>query len=322
MINPKDIPVDIDEVRMWAVGYREFHNPPLSWAQFSQESGIPAGTLQPFCSGNYQGDNQKIAQRLFRFMQAVESQRTRQQSIPSDPGFFETETSTRIQTLLELAHMGRITLVATSPGTGKTMTVRDYSERAQPVWIATMKPSCHSLNAMVLEVHKALGLEPRYQYAAAASRVVIDRIKGRRGLLVIDEANHLSIEAIEELRSWHDETGVGLCLMGNEELLQRIETGRMRDRLARLNGRIAAKHVQRLPLREDVEAFCAAWRIEDPGMRKYLEKIALTPDAGGLRECKQLVEQGSMIAASEERGLSLADLRDAQMMRATRWIAA
>lgn len=322
MINPKDMPVDVEEVRLWAVGYRELQEPPLSWAQFSKECNIPAGTLQPFCAGTYQGDNQKIALKMFQFMQAVESQRARQKSIPTDPGYFETETSIRIHTLLELAHMGRITLIATSPGTGKTMTVRDYAERAQPVWIATMKPSCQSLNAMVLEVHKALGMEPRFQYAAQASRVVIDRIKGRRGLLVIDEANHLSIEAIEELRSWHDETGVGLCLMGNEELLQRIETGRMRDRLARLNGRIAAKHVQRLPLREDVQIFCEAWGIEDPGMRKYLEKIALTPDAGGLRECKQLVEQGAMIASSEERGLSLADLRDAQMLRATRWIAA
>lgn len=322
MINVTKIPVDVEEVRLWAVGYREMQEPPLSWASFSKESGIPAGTLQPFCADKYQGDNEAIARKLFQFMQAVESQRSRQATIPTDPGYFDTATAARFQTLLQIAHMGRITVIATGPGTGKTISFKEYAARAQPCWIATMKPSNFAPRSMVEEVHKAFGIEPRFQTTASASRVVIERVKGRRGLLIIDEANHLGVEAIEEIRSWHDETGVGICLAGNEELLARIETGRQRDRLARLNSRIAARHVQRLPLREDVQVFCDAWGIDEPGMRKYLEKIALTPDAGGLRECKQLIEGGSMIAASEERGLTLADLRDAQMDRATRWIAA
>ncbi|MDZ4308403.1 AAA family ATPase [Allopontixanthobacter sp.] len=322
MINPRNFPVDIEEVRMWAVGYREMREPVLSWASFSKECGIPAGTLQPFCAGKYQGDNMGIARKIFQFMQAVDSRNKRQDSLPTDPGYFETDTSVRIQTLLQIAHMGRITVAATGPGTGKSITINDYAERAQPCWIATMKPSTSRLIQMVLEVHKALGMEPRHLVAAQASRIVIDRVKGRNGLLIIDEANHLSIEAIEEIRSWHDETGVGICMLGNEELLARIETGRHKDQFSRLNSRIAHKHWQRMPTRNDVYTFCDAWGVVDPGIRKYLEKIALTPDAGGLRECKQLIEAGSMIAATEERGLSVSDLRDAQMTRATRWIAA
>jgi DNA transposition AAA+ family ATPase len=322
MINPKNAPIDVEEVRLWAIAYREMQKPPLSWTKFGQESGIPAGTLQPFCSGTYQGNVENVARKMFQFMQAVESRSAREQSIPVDPGYFETETSLRLRTLMQIAHMGRITVAATGPGTGKTKTIRDYMERAQPCWLATMKPSSKKLNSMVLEVHKALGLETRWMATAQASRVVIERVRGRKGLLIVDEANHLELESIEELRSWHDETGVGLFLAGNEELLARIETGRQRDRFARLNRRIAQRHVQKLPLRDDVEAFCDAWGLSDPMIRKYLEKIALTPDAGGLGECQQLLEAGSMIAASEDRGLSISDLRDAQMTRATRWISA
>jgi hypothetical protein len=81
-------------------------------------------------------------------------------------------------------------------------------------------------------------------------------------------------------------------------------------------------HEQRTPLDEDVSAFCDAWGIEQPDIRRYLVTIATTPDSGGLRECKQLVEAGSMLAAADERGLSISDLRDAQSERATRWIKA
>ena len=323
MINATNAPVDVEEVRLWANGFRDMHEPPLSWAKFSKECGVAAGTLQPFCMGKYQGDNDRVARELFRFMQMVESRSARQQAIPTDPGYFDTPTSLRLRTLLQIAHMGRITVGATGPGTGKTVTLRDYAERAAPVFIATMKPSTKRLNPMVMTVQKALGVEADSgYYVAHASNVVVNRLRDRSALLIIDEANHLDLESLEEIRSWHDETGVGVCLLGNEELLQRIETGRNRDTFARLNRRIAQRHVQRLPVREDIEAFCNAWNLIDPGIRKYLEKIALTPGAGGLGECKMLVEAGSFIASSEERGLSLADLRDAQMTRATRWIEA
>lgn len=323
MINATNAPIDVEEIRLWANGFREMQSPPLSWAKFSRECGVPAGTLQPFCKGQYQGDNERVARDLFRFMQMVESRAARRQAIPTDPGYFETPTSLRIRTLLQIAHMGRMTMAGTGPGTGKTKTLQDYAERAAPVWIVTMKPSTKRLNSMVAAVQKALGIDaPAGYYIAHASNVVVERLKGRQGLLVFDEAQHMDLESIEEIRAWYDETGVGVCLLGNEELVQRIETGRHRDAFGRLNRRIAQRHVQRLPVREDVEAFCDAWNLTDPGIRKYLEKIALTPGAGGLGECKMLVEAGSFIASSEERGLSLADLRDAQVTRATRWIEA
>jgi len=322
MINVKDLPVDVEEMRLWLNGYRELFEPPMPWSQLSKESGIPAGTLQPFCAATYQGRNDNVARKVFMFRQSVESQSMRQSKLPVNPGYFDTRTSLRMMELLEIAHSGRITVIGTGPGTGKTMTIEEYSERAGPVWKATMKPSANTLHSMIREVQKALGIEPRRLSTADASALVVTRMNGRRGLLVIDEANWLSLEAIEELRNWHDMTGVGICMLGNEELVQSIKTGRKRDQLARLLSRIANMHEQRIPLDEDVTAFCDAWGIEQPDIRRYLLTIATTPDSGGLRECKQLVEAGSMLAAADERGLSIVDLRDAQSERATRWIRA
>jgi DNA transposition AAA+ family ATPase len=324
MINVKDIPVDVEEMRLWLTGYRELSDPPMPWSQLAKESGIPLGTIQTFATGKYgaKDGGGNVARKVFQFRQMVEAQSMRQSHLPVNPGYFETRTSAKILYLLEVAHSGRITVVGTGPGTGKTMTVDEYSERAGPVWKATMKPSSNSLLSMIQAVLKALGVEQRRLTTADASAVVVQRVTGRRGLLVIDEGNWLSLEAIEELRFWHDTTGVGICILGNEELVQSIRTGRRRDQLARLMSRLAHMHEQRTPEREDVVAFCDAWGIVQPDIRRYLENIALTPDSGGLRECKQLIEAASMLASADDRGLSIADLRDAQSERATRWIRA
>jgi DNA transposition AAA+ family ATPase len=324
MINVKDIPVDVEEMRFWLNSYREMSDPPLPWSQLAKESGIPLGTISTFAAGTYgaKDGGGNVARKVFQFRQMVEAQSMRQSKLPTNPGYFDTRTSLRMMDLLEIAHSGRITVVGTGPGTGKTMTIDEYAERAGSVWRATMKPSSNSLLSMIQGVLLSLGVEQRRLSTSDASAVVVTRITGRKGLLVIDEANWLSIEAIEELRYWHDETGVGVCLLGNEQLVQKIKTGPKRDQLARLLSRIANMHEQRTPLAEDVTAFCNAWGIEQPDIRRYLENIALTPDSGGLRECKQLIEAATMLAVGEDRGLSISDLRDAQSERATRWIRA
>ena len=326
MINVKEMPIteeDIDEIRLWALGYRNNQEPALPWAQFAAECGIPAGTLQPFVTGKYQGDNAKYARMLFQFRQAVEVKTKRQASLPVDPGYFETETTRRLQDLLQIAHYGRIVVAATGPGTGKTMAIDDYMSKAQPCYKATMRPSTARLLPMIIEVHKALNIPLTGRMPASqASQLVVERLTKRQALLVIDEANFLTTDGIEEIRSWHDETGVGIALFGNEELLTRIETSRHRDQFARLSRRIAARHTQMLPTEGDVTIFCDAWGIDQPDIRQYLKRIALTPDGGGLGECQQLIEAGSMIASGEDRGLTLPDLRDAQAMRVSRWIRA
>ncbi len=324
MINVKDLPVDVEEMRLWLNGYRELSDPPMPWSKLAIESGIALGTITTFAAATYgaKDGGSNVARKVFQFRQQVESQSMRQSKLPTNPGYFDTRTSQRMMELLEIAHSGRITVIGTGPGTGKTMTIGEYAERAGSVWKATLKPSSNSLHSMIREVQKALGIEPRRLSTADASALVIARMSGRKGLLLVDEANWASLESIEELRYWHDITGVGICLLGNEELVQSIKTGRKRDQLARLLSRIANMHEQRIPLDEDVTAFCDAWGIEQPDIRRYPQNIATTPDSGGLRECKQLVEAGSMLAAADDRGLSIADLRDAQSERATRWIKA
>lgn len=316
MINPDNIVVDIEEQMEWMRDHKVTKG--FSWAQLAQLTGIPAGTLSPFMVGGYNGNRQKIAAKIFRYRQTLESQQQREIGLVSGPGYFETRTSARLRGLLTLAHTGRMTVAATSPGTGKTITVKEYAASASNVWWFSMRKSVKTVNAMTLRVLRAMGVPTKGGWNAQLSDLVVDWMKQRNGLLIIDEANHLSIDQFEEIRAWHDETECGVSFFGNEELMMRIERPSRSDAFARLHSRIASSHVQTLPLAEDVEAFCDAWDLRDAEMRNLLKRIALTPAAGGLRECAQIVEQASMIAADEHRALSFADLREAQATRTTR----
>lgn len=316
MNNPDDFPVDIEEMREWAMAERQARN--LSWTQFSAVTGLAVSTLSLFCTNKYAGNQERIARQLFRHRQLQQSQSERSIGVPIEPGYFETPTSLRIRALLVVAQMGRITLGATGPGTGKTMTTRHYQSSVSNCWVATMKPTTRTVNAMIGEVMRAVGGTSKMGWTRQLSNQVADMVSGKRGVIVIDEANNLELDAIEEIRSWHDATGVGVCLLGNEELLMRIEGGPRRDAYARLNSRIAQRHIQTLPLEGDIEAFCEAWGIGDPACRRMLGQTAMTPGAGGLREMKQIVESASMLAEEEGQTLGLSHLRDAQSTRATR----
>lgn len=318
MNDPDTFPVDIEETRQWATEERRLRG--YSWSQFAGVTGLADSTLSLFCTGKYAGNNERVARALFRYRQMIEAQSQSAAGVPSDPGYFETPTSLRLRALLVIAQSGRITLAATGPGTGKTMTVEHYRNNVSNCWVATMKPTTKTLTAMISEVMRAVGGHGKGGWMRQLSHQIQDMVAGRHGLIVIDEANNLELEAIEELRAWHDATGVGLCLLGNEELMMRIEGGPRRDAYARLNSRIAQRHIQTLPMPGDVDAFCDAWGITDASSRRMLGQIAMTPGAGGLREMRQLVESGSMLAELDGRALTHADLKDAQATRATRHI--
>lgn len=327
MINVKEMPIskeDIVNIQMWARGYRENHD--ISWPQFSAECGVPAGTLGPFVQGKYgaKDGGSNIARQIYQFRQAVEARSKRKEKLPEDPGFFETKTSRRLQHLLTEAHDGKIVIAATGPGTGKTISIDDYIQKAQPAYKATMRPSTARLLPMILEVHKALGIPSTGRMpSAVASQMVVERLKKRGALLIIDEANYLETESLEEIRSWFDEClNLGIALFGNEELLIRIKSGKHRDQFRRLSRRVGGSTIQQVPFEEDVAAFCDAWGIEAHDIRQFLKTVALSRDAGGLGECQQLVEAASILAASEGRGLTIGDLRDVKASRATRYIDA
>ncbi len=123
-----------------------------------------------------------------------------------------------------------------------------------------------------------------------------EKVVGRQGLFLIDEAQHLSERALEEIRAIHDDTGVGVALVGNREVLTRIEGAGRTAAFAQLYSRVSIRHVFGQPETEDVAS---------TSERAMLRKVALKPGGGGLRSLTKTLELATLLAqqAGEDRVL-------------------
>lgn len=320
MNDPAAQPLDIDEQRNWLIDHRQTMG--LTWSEISKRLGIPNGTLSQFGSERgYDGNNHKIAEKIYRYRQLLATQAMIAVEAPETPGFFPTETSRQLEQMLAMAQRGRIVVGAMGPGTGKTMSARQFTASYPNVFYVAMTPSTAGVNTMQIEVLEALGERDAAGTPQKLSRRIRERLrKLRHPLLILDEAQHLSEKALEEIRSWHDSEGVGIALLGNEGVLQRLEGGNRRMAFAQLFSRVSLKLVRSLPLNADVDALAEAWNIFDDQLITFLRKVCMTP--GALRSGTMALELASMIAVSNGEVLAKDHLQDAWAQLSSRPVSA
>ncbi|MDM7928688.1 AAA family ATPase [Blastomonas fulva] len=314
MNNPENAPADIEEMRAWMVGHKAQLG--LGWEPLGKRVGIAGGTLGPWCQAKYQGDNQRVANDVYRYRQLLTSQAQIEVDAPTIPGFVKTPTAQKVLSLLGWAHRGKIVAAAMGPGTGKTMTIQHYRDSVTHCFVATMAPSTAGVNNMLMEVMAALGEPDAKGTPQSLSRRVKDKVRSMKALLVIDEAQHLSEKSVEELRSLHDATGLGLGLFGNHEVIGRLEGGSRKAAYAQLYSRVSMRHEQLLPTEIDARVLADAWEIADDAQLKFLISVALRP--GGLRGMSMVLELATMIAAAEQRRVSVGDMQDAWLQLSSR----
>jgi DNA transposition AAA+ family ATPase len=307
MNTPDNLPVDVDEQRSWLLAHKDLSG--LSWPALATQMGLKSGTISVFATGKYQGDNDRIARDIFRFRQKLTSQADLALDAPIIPGYFDTPTSRRVQSTLLWGQRGRMVAMAMGPGTGKTTALLNFRDAMSNVWVVTMSPSSAGVNNMCIKVLEALGEKGARGSSQSLSARIRERLTGTGGLLAFDEAQHLSVPALEEIRSWHDETGVGIALLGNETVVSRIEGGQRKAIFAQLYSRISMRHVQALPLKEDAEALAAAWEVTEERQVRYIVKQASMP--GGLRGVTMMMELATVIANGDREPRTLSHLTDA-----------
>ncbi len=307
MNNPENLPIDTEEQRAWMLAHKAQLG--LSWSRLAKKVGRPEGTLSAFGGGKYQGDNEEIARQIFRYRQTLNAQAQLDVEAPQIPGFIETPTAKRLLGLLAWAQRGRIVAAATGPGTSKTSSIAHYADSMAAVWVVTMKPSTAGVANMQMEVLAALGEPDACGTPQRLSRRIIDKIRQTSGLLVFDEAQHMSEKAIEEIRSWHDATGIGIALFGNHSVIGRLEGGSRKAAYAQLFSRIGMRHVQALPYEADALALADAWGIHDAKELQFVKSIAAKP--GGLRGMTMMLEIATMLAGGEAEPRGLPHMEDA-----------
>ena len=275
----------------------------LTWKQLGQSLGIAESTIAAFASKTYKGDNQELAAKAHRYFLAAEESEELQASLPAIPDFIQTPTSKRVWTCLAIAQQGDMTAVAGAPGLGKTATVTQYQATRPNVWVAQARPSMGALPPLLLALLRRMGNSNAKGTPQVLSELICEKVTGSKGLIVIDDAQHLTLMALEELRTIHDQTGVGVALIGEERLIAQLRPH------SQLFSRIGVKHAQRLPMNDDITLIAEAWGIaKGPELAFCLD---IGKRGGGLRTLTKTLRNATFLARQDCTPVHINHLRDA-----------
>jgi DNA transposition AAA+ family ATPase len=278
----------------------------LTQRQISRESGVNQSQINQWLQSKYAGDNAELEEKIKRWLVA-QPRRDAAKGLRG-PEWFSTPSAEQIIDALGVGQVvGDIVCIYGGPGVGKSVTLRHYQQNSPAVWIATMCPSMSGVIPALEEIAEAVGIREVPQGARRISRAIRKKIEGTQGLLIIDEAQHLSCAALEELRAIHDASRVGLALVGNETVYARLTGGTRANNFAQLFSRVGARLYLSKPSREDVEQFADAWRITGIDEIDFLEQIAKKP--GALRGCDRVMKLASI--SQNTTAISVKHLRQA-----------
>jgi hypothetical protein len=282
-----------------------------SYTELATWTGIAHGTLSNLLGAKgYAGDRKRYADEIAAYRQTLAAQSSITADLPEKPGYFETPTSMAITQYLQWAQRGRMVLIVTGAGLGKTETAKRFIETNHGSYMATMTASTSGIMPMQQRVLRALGEKQVVGSPAHLSELICDKVRERKhATIIIDEAQHLSIKALEEIRSWHDDTGVGIALMGNEKVQQSIYGVARAADFAQIFSRIGLKLPRPRAVEGDAEALAAAWGITDKAMVAFVAEMASKP--GALRGATFAIEVAHMLAVAQGVKVNLQHLRTA-----------
>ena len=310
MNDPSTLDLSFDLMVEWLKAYRDRHA--LSWPMLATRMNQKAGTISQYTSPSFAGSREKAAKIIYSFKQMVESQEAREAVALEEAPFIRTRTAEGLIFLGEHALRGKMTAAAMGSGTGKTK-VAEFLKASMPdtCFLVKLSKTDRTAAALITRIQRAMKLPVSHGWTAQRFNQIEAHVSGRKLLLIVDEANHLDLDGMETLRALHDNAGLGIFLLGNEELLERIRGGARGHAYARLNSRIRPFHVQDLPFEEDILAFLDAHHVDDPAMIRLLMGVGLDPAQGGLRGIWNCLEDANLRAIADDTVLEVKHLQAA-----------
>lgn len=304
-------PEELDHLRAEAQAYIDANR--MTKKGFAIECDVAEGTFGPWLSGQYAGDNNKVAIRVHRFLHSRSEQELMAAAVPTAPGFLDLAVSRRIWAGLEHAQVfNDVTVVGVGPGLGKTTTIRHFQDQRPRVWVATMAPSTsRPVNALIAVLEAMGDTDAKGTPQSLSRRVGLKATQG--ALLIIDEAQHLTVQAVDELRSIHDRTEVGLVFSGDESVFNLFDGSRKRA-FAQFHSRIGYRVRASRAEPRDVGLICAAHDITDPSMVRLCALIASKP--GAYRSLTKTLLLARRHAKMADQPLTNALVREAWEQRA------
>ena len=293
------------------------HKSAISQAQVGREIGYSTTVISQFLNASYGGDIGKVAEAVAQWLAGRKECHQFDDGLVRRPGFVETATSTEFMRTLTWAQtLSKFVLMCGAPGIGKTLTARQYVSARPNVWMVTMQPMTKSPTHLMNEIESAFSLSHRR--GGSQMRRIGDFVRDKQGLLIIDEGQHLTTEALDQLRSIQDRHECGIAVLGNEGLKLRLAGDGTQAEFAQLTSRIGIRLHRPNARPEDTEAMIDAWNITNGAMRDYLIRIARRP--GHLRVMDSVITLACQVADGEGKPLGIDHLKQAYAYQSSQQI--
>lgn len=283
-----------------------------SKSEVARRAGIATGTFSQWYSGSYQGRYDTTTQKVENFLASVEEGMELDANLLVEPEFFETRLSRELFAAFVYAQkLPTIAIATVVAGMGKTMAAERFQSTRPHVFHITLSPSSSSPYLLKMEIAEQLGIQTRD--AAMLKSAITNALHrdGHSALMILDEAQNLTEEGINELRYFRDMANCGLVLLGNDEVSTPYASSDTRNSSPQVARRIGVRMSVLKPYAEDIAAFIDAWGLEGDDLRETATKIASR--AGALGALGETIKAASIIAGG--KSLTADDLRCAYQLR-------
>ena len=280
-------------------------------AQIAKECGFSGGALSSYLKGTYGGDNDKIEVALQSWL---DGQTKKTATFVSAPDFVDTPTAAKIFADFDFVKMfGKMGVVYGASGVGKTQAARQYTKANNNVWMITARPSICTINEVLYEMALELGISDAPKRAGKLSRMLKIKLAGTRGLMIIDEADHLPLKVLEELRILQEDSEVGFMLIGNDKVYTQMQGGfNQRHEFARLWSRNAKRQSVQKNSKKDIDAVATAWGLELTDSKLMTALYSIGQGAGSLRALTNYLQLAGLQARARNEPITLALILSAQ----------
>ncbi|EMV4498221.1 MAG: AAA family ATPase [Shewanella algae] len=269
----------------------------ITASQLAKEISVSSATLSQVLKGKYAADPSAVIEKLKKWLR-LRDDRLATPNI--NPGFVMTKTAEQIITDITFAHAvaeDGIVVIYGSPGVGKTQALKHYRANNNNVWMIFASPSRSSITAFLYGLALEMGILNPTKRKDDLSRAIINKIHRTEGIIIIDEAQHLSFETLEELRIIQEETSIPMVLSGNKKTYAKMTGGVRTEDFAQLFSRIAKKRGIHKTKQADVRAIADAWNVNGANERSLMQQISERP--GGLRLLSKTLKLSAMYAQNK-----------------------
>lgn len=270
----------------------------LSKAEVARRASMPDGTFSQWFSASYVGNLNAQNAKIEAWLDQAEEIAGLNTLIPQKPPFQMTRIAKEITDTLALAQAtGDLVMITLAAGNGKTEACRNYTKTRPNVYLVTASPHTKTVHGMLVDMATSLGVMEHNP--ARLTRAIGERLRriGDGTLLIVDEAQNLTDDAINQLRHFVDIYNTGLALVGNDEVYGRLARKSDGPSYAQIKSRLGKRLKRAKPYAEDIAARVEAWGITEPDAVKYLTGIGLK--AGALRQIDKTMVLAGILAAGE-----------------------